>query len=195
MNFFFHVRHYKPNIPPAALMFINSNVKNNCDILSNEFVQDFLENPKFKNATKLSTFSKSSGPIVQCGSFTYLMDSLTNFLPAFVTKICKKSCEQSKIQNLFRPKKSKLHLAIWQRKELLLSNFISVQSGLRVLLFISIWRTNSWKNLSLFILFFYRLSPLYREWPQLSLILMSFYLLFNNRQPFGVCKKNLKCMK
>ena len=187
---------YKSNTPSAALMFINSNVKNNCDILSNEFVQDFLENPKFKNATKLSTLSKSSGPIVQCGSFTYLMDSLTNFLPAFVTKICKKSCEQSKIQSLFRPKKSKLHLAIWRKKELLLSNLISVQSGLRFLLFISIWRTNSWKNRSLFILFLiHRLSPLYREWPQLSLILMSFYLLFNKRQPFAVYKKNLKCMK
>ena len=101
---FFHVRHYKPNIPPAALMFINSNVKNNCDILSNEFVQDFLENPKFKNATKLSTLSKSSGPIVQCGSFTYLMDSLTNFLPAFVPKICKRVANSRKYRDCSGPK-------------------------------------------------------------------------------------------
>ena len=98
---------YKPNIPSTASMFINSNVKNKCDILSNEFVQDFLENLNFRNATKLWPLSKRSGPIVQCGSFTYLMDSLTNFLTAFVPKICKRvanfwkyrDCSGPKIQN------------------------------------------------------------------------------------------------
>ena len=90
----------------------NCNVKNNCVILSNEFVQDFLEYPNVKNAKKIWPLSKKSSPIVHCGSFTYLMDSLTNFLPAFVPKICKKSWEQSKIQRLFWPKNSKLHFAI-----------------------------------------------------------------------------------
>ena len=85
----------------------NSNVKNSRDILSIESVQDFLENPNVKNATKLWSLSKRTGLIVQCGSFTYLMDSLTNFLPAFVPKICKRvansrkywDCSGPKIQN------------------------------------------------------------------------------------------------
>ena len=44
------------------------------------------------------------GPIVQCGSFTYLMDSLTNFLPAFVPKNCKRVANSRKYRDCSGPK-------------------------------------------------------------------------------------------